>query len=377
MEDVDLVAVCDVWDPNLQSAIALSNGRAEGYRDFREVLAREDVDAVLIATPDHWHSIPTIHALEAGKDVYVEKPLSLTIAEGRRMVEASQKTDRIVQVGLQQRSGTHFQSAIERIRRGDIGQITKVETWYNENHSPNGIGITTDSEPPQGLDWNAWLGPAPNRPYNHNRRVHFRWFWDHSGGKVTDWGTHLMDIVQAAMGVEYPNAVMATGSKYLLKDNRETPDTIHVLWEYPEFLASFSNRVCNRYEGGDGYYGISFFGTEGTLFLNREGWKITPERYADFPGQEGYDKLRMESSESVGSPQHEPHCREFIDCVKSRQQPIGDIKSAHRSTSACVIANIAYRTKRRLEWNGQAERFVGDDLANEFLDYEYRGGWWA
>ncbi|MCA9424394.1 MAG: Gfo/Idh/MocA family oxidoreductase [Candidatus Omnitrophica bacterium] len=367
-DDVEFVAVCDVYQPNMEAARNITEGRAEMIKDFRDVLAREDLDAVHISTPDHWHAEIMIQACAAGKDVYVEKPVSLTIGEGRRMVEAAKKHNRVVQCGTQQRSGTHFQKAVEIVASGGIGEVTMTKTWILENESPNGIGNPPNQDPPADLDWEMWQGPSPRHEYNPNRFRQFRWFWDYSGGKVTDWGVHLMDIVQWAMGMDAPLNVCATGGKYSLKDNRETPDTVHVTWEYPGFLATFTNRVCNAHpEDGDGY-GIQFHGTEGTLYVNRGGWTLTPETGPD-------NKPRIPAQSSGGSEQNGPHERQFIDCVKSREKPISDIETTHRSTSACLMANIALKTGQRLEWDPVHEKFTNSDEANELLDYEYSKPW--
>src|SRR5581483_313148 len=228
---VDIVAIADPYDPNLDNAVSTTLGRAKGYRDFRKVLDHKYVDAVIIATPDHWHAIPMIAACEAGKDVYEEKPLSHTLFEGRKMVEAAAKHNRVVQVGTQQRSGEHFQKAVELVRSGKIGKVTYAETWIHGNQFPEGIDDLPDSDPPPWLDWDLWLGPAPARRYNRNRAIYnFRWFWDYSGGILTDWGTHLLDVVHWAMGVNAPKTIYATGGKFLLQDNRETPDTLEVVY---------------------------------------------------------------------------------------------------------------------------------------------------
>lgn len=367
MEDVDVVAVCDVYQPSLDQAVAMTSQKAQAYRDFREILAREDIDAVHISTPDHWHAIPTILACEAGKDVYVEKPLSLTVTEGRRMVDAARKNGRIVQCGTQQRSGTHFQKAVELVAGGAIGEVTMVKTWTVGNESPQGIGNPPDAQPPSNLDWDFWLGPAPVRAYNSNRHMQFRWFWDYSGGKVTDWGVHLMDIVHWAMGVDAPLNVSATGGKYSIKDNRETPDTVHVTWEYPGFIATYTDRICNGHPEDGDTYGIQFHGTDGTLYVNRAGWSINPETSGG--------KAKIPAQSSGGSEQNGPHERQFIDCIRSRATPISDIGITHRSTSACLIANIALKTGQRLEWDPVAEKFKNNDQANRHLDYEYRAPW--
>ncbi len=364
----DIVAVCDVYEPNLKKAIEKTQGAAKGYHDFREVIAREDIDAVHISTPDHWHAIPAIMALEAGKDVYVEKPLALVVAEGRRIIEAAQKHGRIVQCGTQQRSGAHFQKAVELVASGAIGKVTMVEAWNFDNETPNGIGSPADEAPPKSLDWEFWQGPAPERTFNPNRFLNFRWFWNYSGGKVTDWGVHLMDIVQWAMRVDAPLSVSATGGKYFLKDNRETPDTVHVTWEYPGFIATYTNRVCNQYPEYQETYGIRFYGTEGSLFVDRGGWKIIPEL-------DDKRQLRIAAQSGGGSEQDHPHVKQFLECVKSREKPISPPEVTHRSTTTCLIANIALKAGMKLYWDAQAERFTNSDEANALLDYEYRGEW--
>lgn len=219
----EIVAVCDVYQPHLDAmARALGRGVTR-YRDFRELLAQDDIDAVIVATPDHWHALPVVMACEAGKDVYAEKPLARTVEEGRAMVDAARRHGRVVQTGLQQRSGRHFQRAVELVASGYLGAVSFVRCWNYSNAYPHGIGAPFDSPPPEGLDWDFWLGPAPEAPYNVNRQRHFRWFWDYAGGKLTDWGVHLIDIVQWAMGVDAPQTVHASGGKFFLQDNRETP----------------------------------------------------------------------------------------------------------------------------------------------------------
>jgi len=376
---VDVVAIADPFEPRVNEAIEMTLGKAKGYKDFRRILEHKDIDAVVISTPDHWHAIPMIMACEAGKDVYVEKPISHTLYEGRKMVEAASRYKRVVQVGTQQRSGEHFQKAVELVRGGKIGKVTLAETWIHGNEWPEGIESPPDSDPPPGLDWDLWLGPAPYRSYNRNRfRPTFRWFWDYSGGKLTDWGTHLIDVVHWAMGVEAPRTIVAVGGKYVIQDNRETPDTLEVVYEYPastvsgkEFLVKFSNRVVNG-RALDGHsYGIQLYGTEGTLFIDRSGYALWPE-----PRRAGIESV---SSSNVikgeGSPQHYPHVLNFLDCVKSRQKPNSDIETMHRSASAPHLANIAFKLGRKLTWDAQQEQFPGDPEANKLLTKDYRKPW--
>src|SRR5215470_10638666 len=365
--DVQIVALCDVFHPQMDFAI--NDAKLEGvdtYRDFRRMLDRKDIDAVIVASPDHWHALQTVMACQASKDVYVEKPVSSAVDEGSKMVQAARKYNRVVQVGTQQRSGDHYQKAAEIIRGGRLGKITFVRTWNFGNQAPGGIGNPPDTNPPGGLDWDMWLSPAPMRPFNQNRfGVHpdrwssFRWFWDYAGGMMTDWGVHHLDIVQMAMQVNAPAAITAMGGKLALKDNRETPDTLMVTYEYPPdknggFICTYENRECNAQTLNGQGYGILFHGADATLYINREFFEIIPER-----GGKGFEPQRVES----GNRQGDAHIRNFLDCVKSRQTPISDIEIGHRSTSTCLLGNIALRSGRRIVWNAKTEKIEGDNAA--------------
>lgn len=371
-----VVAVCDVYEPHLERA--RSETGAERFQDFRAVLERSDVDVVVISTPDHWHPLMSVMACQAGKDVYVEKPTSVAIGEGRRMVEAARKYGRVVQVGTQQRSGRHFQEAVELVRRGDLGKITTVRTWNFGNSSPDGIGNPPDSEPPAGLDWDLWLGPAPEVPFNANRFgvgdrwSTFRFFWDYAGGMMTDWGVHLIDIVQWAMQVDAPATVTASGGKFLLTDNRETPDTLTVVYEYPGFTCLYENRECNSRRINDRGYGIEFYGSEGTLFVDRSGYEVTPQERRE--GNKSIPRMYSMSAENYNDHNHD-HVGDFLRCLKSREEPISDIEVGHRSTTTCVLANISYLTGRKIRWDGAAERILDDPEAAAMLDREYRDPW--
>ncbi len=377
--NVDVAAVCDVYAPNLEKAGALAP-RAAKLTDFRRLLDRKEVDVVVVATPDHWHALPMVMACQAGKDVYVEKPISLTIDEGRKMVEAARKYNRVVQVGTQQRSGIHFQKAVDIIRSGKIGKVSFVRTWNFGNQHPNGIGNPPDSDPPKDLEWDLWLGPAPKVPFNANRFgvfpdrwSSFRWFWDYAGGMVTDWSVHLIDIVQWAMGVDYPHTISATGGKFYLQDNRDTPDTIMVTYEYPGFVCTYENRECNGNTINGKGYGIMFHGTDGTLFVDRGGLEVIPEKRRESQNKmvDRTEPIKVENS----NDQHETHVRNFLDSVKSRQKPICDIEIGHRTTSAALLANIAYRSRRRIAWDGKSEEIIGDREASRLLAKPYRKPW--
>jgi predicted dehydrogenase len=398
LPEVRVAAVCDVWDFNLQEAVKATSARPEGaaqaYKDFRQVLERKDIDAVVIATPDHWHGLITILACEAGKDVYVEKPLAHNVVEGRRMVEAARQHNRVVQLGTQQRSGVHYQEAVKLIRDGAIGTVSRVHCWNHSNDAPQGAGNWPDGNPPEGLDWDLYLGPAPKVPFNPNRFIgRFRWFWDYAGGIATDWGVHHLDIIQWAMNVEAPRAVTAAGGKFAISDNRETPDTIEVLYEYPTFVASFSSRAANARPYNDHGYGIEFYGTDATLFVDRGGFEIIPEtrpepapellpphvlrmKNAAEPAQiRRARRPRTASLTASGSEQNGPHVKNFLECVKSRKRPISDVEIGHRSTTTAHLGNVALRSGRRIEWDAAAERVTNVAEANELLTRTYRAPW--
>lgn len=376
--DVDVAAVCDVYRPNLAKGAEVAPS-AQQYSDFRRVLDRKDIDVVIVASPDHWHPLHTILACEAGKDVYVEKPISVTIAEGRKMVDAARRHQRVVQVGTQQRSGKHFQQAAELVRSGRIGTVTQVRCWNVGNESPEGIGSPPDSAPPAELDWDMWLGPAPDRPFNPNRFgvspdrwSSFRWFWDYAGGMMTDWGVHWLDIVQMAMGVDAPVSISAMGGKTALQDNRETPDTLIASYQYPGFLCTYENRLANAAPLNGKRGGILFHGTDGTLFIDRQGFEILPEtRKTGDASADRTEPMKVDNSNN----NHQDHLLDFIECVKTRRTPLSDIEIGHRSTSTALLGNIAYRSGHRIEWDAKNERIVGDRDASRYLTRDYRKPW--
>ena len=225
-----------------------------------------------------------MEACKAGKDVYVEKPICVAVEEGQKMVAAARANSRIMQVGLWQRSNLHFQKAVELVQSGVLGKVSFVRTWNYGNQYPNGSGSPPDSDPPAGLDWDFWLGPAPKVPYNFtrfgvapNRWSTFRYFYDYANGWPGDWGVHLMDIVQWAMKVEGPSGITAIGTKRFIKDNTDIPDTLQITWEYPNFVATYESRLCNTHSSSHHSYGIEFHGTDATMFLDRGGFEVFPE----------------------------------------------------------------------------------------------------
>jgi len=389
-DDVEIAAVCDVYDPYLEFAVKKIGGQPFVTKDYRRLLDRKDIDAVIIATPDHWHALQFIDACRAGKDVYVEKPLSLVVAEGRKMVEVARQTGRITQMGVQRRSSELCRKAVELIGDGAIGQVTAARCCFVRNEWPMGIGNPPDCDPPTGLDWDMWLGPAPKRPYNPNRCLYmFRWFRDYSGGQLTNFGTHFLDVIQWAIGKDAPMSVLAAGGKYAVQDNREFPDTQEVLWEYPGGpLVTFTEYSAS---GGD-LYGkpahIEFRGTKGNLYIHSHSLEITPTpvRTERLPNRSVIERAADNRQERATERVIEPftfqkrvldsdHARNFLDGVKTRTACHCPVEVGHRSTTTTLLGNVAFARQRRLEWDPVNERFTNDPEANKLLSYEYRAPW--
>jgi predicted dehydrogenase len=360
----EVVAICDPYRKQIDEFQAMAQRTFDAYSDYRRILERKDIDAVVVDTPDHWHARITIDACEAGKHVYVEKPASHNVVEGLAMVHAAREHRRVVMVGLQQRSGEHFQEAVEIVRSGKLGKITMVHCWNMDNESPDGIGNPPNSDPPPGLDWDMWLGPAPKRPYNPNRCLyHFRWFWDYAGGKVTDWGVHLIDIALWAMGEHNPIEVSASGGKFALRDNRETPDTVECLFRFKDWLLIYSHRAANGFPANGRGYGTMFFGTNGSLFVDRGGLQVHPE------------KERVPAYQRGGSPQSEPHAVNFLRAIREGVPLACDILAGVRSTIVPQLGNIAYRVGRTIRWDAQKAQIIGDKEANALLARNWRAPW--
>jgi predicted dehydrogenase len=385
--DAEVVAVCDIYEPYLEFAAQKIGTNPKRFKDYRKLLELKDVDAVIVATPDHWHVLQAIQACEAGKDVYVEKPTSLRVAEGRAMVEAVKHHKRVCQSGLNRRSSTMIREMADFVRGGGLGKVTAARCFHIQNEWPKGIGNPPDSEPPAGMDWESWLGPARKLPYNRNRGLYqFRWFYDFSGGQITNMGIHYLDVIHWALGVNAPLAVTAMGGRYVVPDNREIPDTLEALWHYPgDTLVTFTQFNANGAHAAAKPCEIEFRGTKGTLYLRSTGWEVVPELITqnEFPQRSPVDRKLERGWRTGEAPMIEPkkgtgradtadHARNFLDCIKSRAACNSDIESAHRSTCTTLIANIALQTKSYLEWDAQAEKFTNNAAANKLLRYDYR-----
>ena len=394
--NVEFVAVCDLYPPRLAEAREWAGPSAKAYKDFRRLLEQKDVDAVLIATPDHWHAIPTMLACQAGKDVYVEKPLSHNVREGRAIIEAARRHNRIVQVGTQQRSAPHYAEVARIIQSGELGRVHFVRIWNYVNMYPDGIGRAPDSAPPEGVDWDMYLGSAPYVPFNKNRFVGtFRWFWDYGGGLVTDFGIHRFDSMHQIMNAVEPMSISASGGRYGLTDGAETPDIVQVTYEYPGFVLSYEASMLNAHGAGgrtpgkkyyqargadDRPHGEAYHGTNGTLIVDRLGFEIYPESgNPSGPGAAGRERategFRMARKEVSADDATALHTQHFIECVRSRKKPAADVEVGHRSTIVSHLGNIAFRTGHKIRWDAAKEQILDDVVASRLLGRQARKPW--
>lgn len=368
--EVDCPVVCDVDDRQLAEAVQLvqskRNHMPDTVKDFRRVLDRKDVDVLLVATPDHWHALPTVLGCQAGKDVYVEKPLATTIAEGRAMLETARQTNRIVQMGAHRRSSPTYEQVVDFVRSGQLGKVGLVRAWaYLDWINP--IGKPADGPVPSGVDYDFWLGPAPKRDFNPNRfHFNFRWFWDYAGGLMTDWGVHLIQVLLWAMGSEPPKAVMSSGGKYVLDDNSETPDTQITVYEFPSYTMVWEHKVGVGLGLYNRPWGMAFVGTEGTVVINDEGWEVLVE----------HRKASLEPKKNrPGTDPRPAHVRNFLDCVKSRQPTVENLEVGHHISTVAHLGNISLRTGRRINWDHANERVLNDSEADALVSRTYRAPW--
>lgn len=367
--DVNPVAICDLDPTHVQQAVAevdkSRSTKPDTFNDYRKLLARKDIDAVCIATPDHWHALPAIQACEAGKDVFVEKPLSYSIGEGRAMVEAARKHQRVTQMGNHIHNDLpNYRRVVEAIQSGVVGKVTRVTVWKTSENK--GIGAPADGKPPAGFDYDFWLGPAPSRAYNENRsHFKYRYFWDYSGGMFIDFWCHITDVVYWALGLKAPLAVAATGRRVLTDDNAETPNFLEVQYEYPglDMVWTLNPQGPPGFENWG--IGAAFQGTEGTLFANYGEYKVFRK------GKEVTDFTRPTPT----IPDSPGHLREFLDSIKSRKPTTCNVEYGHQLTKGGLLGNIALRTGSRIRWDDAAEKITNDKQAQKFVSRKYRKTW--
>ena len=398
--DCEVAAFCDIYEPYLSRNRNEVDSRylndmggqiprmgeqfphpPKLYKDWRQLLDDKSIDAVVIATPDHWHALQTIGALQAEKDVYVEKPLTITLHEGRKMVEAQAASKQVVAVGLNRRGNPVYQKLAKEIAEGKIGKVTVARAFRVNGMFPDGIGRMNPEAPPANFDWDVWLGPRAYRPYQYNIAPYkFRWWSDYSS-QMGNWGVHYMDVIRWMMGEQAPVAISAQGGKYALIHDGDIPDTMQVTFEFASealicfsIFESSSSSMALRGE-------VELRGTKGTLFADENGYQIVPNRPGQFQNWtemiQAEDIKLPDETLSDGSSGRGTGAliRNFLDCVKSRQTPICPLEEGHRSTSFAHLANIALVTKERLQWDPVQERFLNSAKANELLHYDYRNQW--
>lgn len=398
--DCEVAALCDVYEPYTTRSRSQVDQRylkamagqipqmgekfsktPKVYSDYRKLLEDKDIDAVCIATPDHWHALQTIHAIQAGKDVYVEKPLTATIFEGRKMVEAQAASKQIVAVGLNRRGSSVYQKLAQDIPSGKIGKVTVSRAFRVSNLFPNGIGRLKPELPPKDFNWDMWLGPRAYRPYQYNIAPYmFRWWSDYSS-QMGNWGVHFMDVIRWMLGETAPVAISAHGGKFAVDHDGDIPDTMQVTYEFASgSIASFC--IYEASSGGLFPYGeVELRGTKGTLYASESGYRIIPTTKGQFQAwnkmieEEEYKADFKLLSDGSGGNSTASLVRNFLDCIKSRQQPLCSLEDGHRSTSFAHLANIALATKERLQWDWKNERFTNSEAANKLLHYEYRKPW--
>ena len=374
LPNTECAALCDVDDNVLRERIKnveeIQGKAPAGYRDFRKLLEHKGLDVIIIGTPDHWHTIPFVNAAELGYHIYCEKPLANTIEECNILERAVSRYGTVAQIGQWQRSDRHWQDAIAYVHSSKLGMIRTVRAWSYQGWMKS-VPVKPDSEVPEGVDYNFWLGPAPQRPFNENRfHFTFRWFWDYAGGMMTDWGVHIVDYALFGMKQYAPKSVMSLGGKFAYPDDAcETPDTQQAIFEFDGFTLLWDHGI-----GIDGGYygrshGVGFVGNDGTLVVDRNGWEVIPEPKGGSPTLEKEDLIKGDKKGLHN------HMANFIDSIKNGAQLDCPVEIAAGVARTCHLGNIAYKTGRRLYWDPVKSEFIKDRQANSYLKPEYRKPW--
>lgn len=373
---VNLVAVCDVDKSVIDKRLGelektgTNISKIKKYDDYRKLLEQKDIDAVIIGTPDHWHALMMIHACEAGKDVYCEKPVGNSIGECSRMVAAQQRYNKMVQAGQWQRSQQHFKDAVDYVQSGKLGNIRTVKVWCYQGWMQPGP-VVPNTPPPAGVDYKQWLGPAKTREFNSSRfHFNFRWFWDYAGGLMTDWGVHLIDYALIGMKADLPKSIVGLGGRFAYPDlYEETPDTLTTLYEFDKFNMVWDSAMGIDNGSYDRDHGIAYIGNNGTLILNRGGWEVIEEKQSK-------NKVIMPLQKSMDNGL-DKHWENFVTCIKSRNN--ADLNcniqaGAHVATVA-QMGNISYRSRKKLLWDKTKGAFTDQAINKQYLMNQYHNGY--
>jgi predicted dehydrogenase len=376
-DDAEVIALADV-DQNI-----LSQRNADFQKnwknspalleDYRKILENKDIDAIFINTPDHWHTLQLLHGLEAGKHVYVEKPLANSIQECLVLENMAKKFPQLkIQVGQQQRSGKHFQEAMQWLAQGELGKIRQVKCWiFNANKGA--VPPEPDGPIPAGVNYDAWLGPAPSRPFNKNRfHFTFRWYWDYAGGLMTDWGVHLLDVALWGMKSPEPISVSGQGGKFAFpNDAMQTPDTMQVVYRFPEFLLSWEHTIGIGRGSYDREHGIAFIGENGTLVVDRKGWEVLAEFKKDEKGFRSV-KINPVPFQSIQNEDRVDHMRNFIDAIKDGKPLACPLETASKVAKMAHLGNVAFRSGENIGWDAQNQKISASPEAQKFAQVQYR-----
>ncbi len=372
--DVEVTGACDVWKARRDAVVAQFSKSCKPYSDYREMLAQKDIDAVIVATPPHWHTLPAIAACEAGKDLYLQKPMTLHLAESLAIRNAVKRHNIISQIGTQIHAGENYRRVVELVQSGNLGKISVARTFNVMNQGPQGVGHDPNTAVPEGMDWNFWVGPAPMRPYNAilaaNSYNHGSWM-DFSGGWTPGMAPHIIDLPVWALELGYPTQVSCSGGRYVVEDDGDAYDTQEILWQYPGMTMTWMSTLANSYgfDLGSGTparrLGIYFHGVNGTMHCNYGMHKIVAEG------------KRMEDMETppksiASSPGHE---REWLDCIKTRKQPSCSVFYHSKIDVPLVLANLSYKLGRSIQFDPATQKIVGDAEAARLAIPEYRDPW--
>jgi predicted dehydrogenase len=371
--EVDIPVICDVDDSQMAATIErftkAGKAKPETVKDFRRIIDRKDLDACLVCTPDHWHALPTVMACDAGKDVYCEKPLATTIAEGRAMLDAAKHNQRVVQMGTHWRSGDHYREAIDFVHSGKLGKVRQVRVWAYLDWVKD-AGNPPDGPVPAGVDYDMWLGPAPKRPFNPNRfHFNFRWWWDYAGGLMTDWGVHLINLALWGMGPEWPKTASSSGGRYVLTDNTETPDSQIAVYEFPSYRLIFEDQIGNNLGPDRREHGVAFTGTDATLIVDDSGWEVIPERTKNTTPAERHNADRKNDKSRIH------HVGNFLECMRSRKDPVENFEIGFHVSTVAQLGNLAFRTTGRVDWDAAHGRVTGNKHAEQLMTRHYRKPW--
>lgn len=373
--DVVVTAACDVWKTRRDAVAAQFKGTCKTYADYREMLQAKDLDAVIIATPPHWHTLIAIAACEAGKDIYLQKPMTLHLGESLAVRNAVKKHNRISQIGTQIHAGDNYRRVVELVRSGNLGKIGVVRTFNVMNQGAAGVGKAPDSKQPADIDWSLWCGPAPLRPFNSilatDAYYHSSWM-DYSGGWTPGMAPHIIDLPIWALNLGYPLSTSSVGGRYVVQDDGDAYDHHEVVWQYPNFTLTWMSSLTNSYDfvmRGDAQperrLGIYFHGTDATLYAHYNTFRVMAEG----------DRMKGKPEVPPSIPSSPGHEREWLDCVKSRQQPSCSVFYHTKVDVPIVLSLLSLKLGRSIRFDPAKEQIVGDPEAARLAVPEYRAPW--